>query len=171
MPKIVPLSRIGLTFQNLFGELGPEHDVTIHHTAGARDTSVAHAISMVRSYHADHKAKGWGGIGYHYAICTNGTILCLRPVRLKGAHVGGWNTGNVGVVFFGTTGNRPSEAQVDSFKWLLSHANTSKMPASHRTDRPLNRPHTERRGHNDWSGHEWNACPGTFRPILKFRRR
>jgi hypothetical protein len=169
MPRIVSAASQGLKFQNVFGALGPEHHVTVHHTAGPKDTSDAHAAQLNRSYHQAHKAKGWGGIGYHYCITRKGTILCLRPTNLKGAHVGGHNTGNVGVMFHGTTGHRPTLAQVRSFRWLLSNADTAKMPSAHRTDRPLNKPHTQRRGHQDWPGHTSNACPGTFKPILRFK--
>lgn len=168
-PKIVTAARAGLRFQNTFGPLGLEEYVTVHHTAGPRDRDYSHALILCRQYHRDHAAKGWGGIGYHYCITRSGTIICLRPTHLKGAHVGGHNSNNVGVMFHGTTGDRPTAAQVRSFKWLLTNAHTRAMPRAHRTDRPLNKPHTQRRGHNDWSGHRSNACPGTFKPVLRFR--
>jgi N-acetylmuramoyl-L-alanine amidase len=168
-PTIVTASALGLRFQNLFGPLGPEHDVTIHHTAGPKDTSLSHAKSLNRNYHAAHRAKGWGGIGYHYNITRKGVIICLRPTFLLGAHVGGHNTGNIGIMFHGTTGDKPTERQLESFRWLLSNANTRAMPAAHRTDRPLNKPHTNRRGHNDWPGHTWNACPGTHKTLLDLK--
>lgn len=169
-PKIVTAKQQGISFTNRFGQLGPEHHVTVHHTAGPTDGSDSQAVRLNQSYHRAHANKGWGGIGYAYNIARSGTIFCLRPTILKGAHVGGYNTSNVGVMFHGTTGDRPTQAQVDSFEWLLSNANTRAMPSAHRTDRPLSRPHTNRRGHNDWSGHTTNACPGTHKPILELRR-
>lgn len=170
-PKIITASRAGLTFRNVFGPLGPPRHVTVHHTAGPKDRDYSHALTLVRQYHRDHTNKGWGGIGYHYCITRTGTIICLRPISLKGAHVGGHNTNNVGVMFHGTTGDRPTAAQINSFRWLLSNAHTTKMPKAHRATRPLNKPYTQRYGHNDWSGHTSNACPGTFKPILRFRSR
>jgi hypothetical protein len=170
MPRVITARQQGLSFQNLFGELGPERDVTVHHTAGPTDTSDADAQRLCRAYHEAHKAKGWGGAGYHFCITRKGTILGLRPVRLKGAHVGGHNSGNVGVMFHGTTGDRPTAAQVESFKWLLRNAHKQSMPLAHRTDRPLRKPFCRRRGHNDWPGHTSNACPGTHKPILRFKR-
>jgi hypothetical protein len=163
-PRIVRSSTIGLHFVDVgFGELGPELFVTGHHTAGVKDRNLAHAIALAREYHAEHKAKGWGGIGYHFMIARNGTILCLRPTRMKGAHVGLHNTDNVGVVCNGTVGDKPTWRQARSLRWLLAHAHTHHMPAAHRTDRSLTR--AKLRGHNDWSGHETNACPGTHKPM------
>lgn len=166
MPKIVTARAQGLAFQNVFGALGPERVVTGHHTAGPKDTSDAHAAQLNRSYHHAHKNKGWGGIGYHYSISRRGTIFCLRPTDLKGAHVGGHNSGNVGVMFHGTTGDTPTQAQSEAFRWLLINANTWRMPKAHRSDRKLGKPHCDRKGHNDWSGHLTNACPGTHKPMI-----
>lgn len=165
MPRIVTASQMGLTFQNLFGALGDEQFLTGHHSAGPTDKSDAHAIQLCRQYHAAHKAQGWGGIGYHYCITRKGTILGLRPTHLKGAHVGGWNSNNVGVMFHGTTGDKPTRAQARAYRWLLKHAHTSRMPRAHRTDRPLR--HAKRWGHREWSGHQTNACPGTHFKLIK----
>lgn len=164
MPKIVTAASIGLRFVNRFGALGPERFVTGHHTAGPKDKSDAHAIALCKSYHAAHAAKGWGGEGYHWCITRRGTIIGLRPTNLKGAHVGGHNTSNVGVMFHGTTGDRPSIRQRRAYKWLLENAHTTRMPKAHRTDRDLRR--AALRGHNDWPGHTSNACPGTHKKMI-----
>jgi hypothetical protein len=162
-PRILTANQQGLRFQNLFGELGPERWVTIHHTAGPQDNSTSEACRLNAQYHRDHAAKGWGGIGYHFNVTRGGVILCLRPTLLKGAHVGAWNTGNIGVMFHGTLGHHASDAQIAAFRWLLHNAHTSRMPRAHRTDRSLRVKHgTHRRGHHDWPGHETNACPGTI---------
>ena len=166
MPRIITARSIGLAFQDVFGELGPERHVTGHHTAGAKDSSDKHCEQVLRAYHHDHMRKGWGGIGYHFCVSRKGTIYCLRPTTLKGAHVGGHNTGNIGVVFHGTTGDRPTGPQARAFHWLLRNAHTTRLPAAHRTDRKIFRPHADRRGHKQWSGHEWNACPGTHLTVI-----
>lgn len=149
--------------QSKFGALGPEQYVTGHHTAGPKDTSLAHAISLCKSYNVAHARQGWGGIGYHFCIARTGELICLRPTYMKGAHVGGWNSNNVGVVCHGTTGDKPTAAQERTYKWLIQNAHTSALPKAHRTDLPLTR--AKRYGHNDWSGHETNACPGTHKPM------
>lgn len=169
MPKIISAAQLGLRFTNLFGELGPETNLTGHHTAGATDRDDKHAIALVRSYHAEHARKGWGGIGYHYNITRAGTLVCLRPTLLKGAHVGGHNTSNAGVMFHGTTGDKPTLRQASTYRWLLKNAHTTKMPAAHRTDVPLSK--ARRWGHNDWAGHASNACPGTHKKLIQTRYR
>lgn len=168
MPKIVSARQLGLTFQNVFGPLGPEKHLTVHHSAGPRPATRQQAYNLVRAYHRQHKQQGWGGLGYAYVIAPDGTLICGRPTSLKGAHVGGWNTANVGVMLPGTTGDRPTRAQQTTFNWLLRYAHTRRMPKAHRTDRPLRKPYTERKGHNQWPGHKSNACPGTLgKQILK----
>lgn len=154
-----------LAFENRFGGLGPELRVTGHHTAGPIDTSDKQALALCNQYHVAHASKGWGGIGYHLCITRKGNIILLRPFNLKGAHVGGHNSNNLGVMFHGTTGDTPTIPQRRTFKWLLENGHTRKMPASHRADRDLR--DAKRYGHNDWDGHQSNACPGTHKRMIR----
>ena len=174
-PKIITAAELGLSFQNLFGPLGTPKWVTGHWSAGVVDRDLKHAIELARQYHAQHARQGWGGIGYHFMVTRAGHILCLRPLALKGAHVGGWNSQNVGVLFCGgAPGHRGTldPRQVDAYRWLLSNAHTTQMPRAHRSPVKLSKPTCGRRGHNDWSGHESNQCPGTFKhEILTARNR
>jgi N-acetylmuramoyl-L-alanine amidase len=48
-----------------------------------------------------HKAKGWSGIGYHYVILLDGTVEKGRPDSKIGAHVKGYNSKSIGVVYVG----------------------------------------------------------------------
>ena len=159
-PKIITARTLGLHFANLFGQLGPELFVTGHYSAGARAHNAREGADRARSFHREHAAKGWGGVGYHYLISDDGTLFCLRPTILKGAHVGRHNSNNIGVNMPGTTGDRPTKAQQRTYRWLLDHAHTSRMPKAHRTDRNLR--DATRRGHKQWPGHESNGCPGEF---------
>ena len=164
-PRIVTARSIGLAFQNLFGQLGPEKNVTGHHSAGGRARNWQEGIALAKQFHADHKAKGWGGIGYHFVIADDGALICARPTILKGAHVGGHNTENLGVNCPATTGDRPTPQQKATYRWLLANAHTPALPKAHRTDRDLRQARLF--GHRDWSGHESNACPGTFYGMFK----
>lgn len=164
-PRIYTAAQIGLVFENKFGSLGPENYVTGHYTAGRLDTSDQDAIAQAKSFHGFHKSKGWGGAGYHYLITRKGNIVCLRPTWMKGAHVGGNNSNNIGVVMCGTTGDEPSYAQRKSYRWLLDNAHTTKLPRAHRTD--LNLANATRLGHNDWPGHTSNGCPGNFKTMYR----
>lgn len=162
-PKIVTREEQGITTTNLFGPLGHPQYVTGHYTAGPRDHSDENAIEMNRAYGEHHRANGWGGIGYHYCIGRSGTIFCLRDPREKGAHVGLHNTSNIGVMMHGTTGDKPSDKQRASYRWLLKNAHTKLMPESGRAEGPLF--DCNLKGHNDWAGHESNGCPGEFKPM------
>ena len=159
-PRIVTARSIGLAFANLFGALGAELHVTGHYSAGPRALDADQGIERAREFHALHRGKGWGGIGYHYLIPDDGTLICTRPTNLKGAHTGAHNSTNVGVNMPGTTGDRPTDAQAATYAWLLANAHTDQMPKAHRTDRDLRR--ASRHGHNQWSGHRSNGCPGKF---------
>jgi hypothetical protein len=156
-PKIIDLD---LQVANLFGPLGAYVETVGHYTGGPRDTSDSHGAALLRSYHHAHAAKGWGGIGYHYAILRSGTILLLRPTSLKGCHVALHNTGRLGIVMPGTTGDRPTPAQVASYRWLLANAHTAALPSAHRAPVRL----ADRRvvGHNDLNATD---CPGAFKPM------
>jgi hypothetical protein len=62
---------------------------------------------------------------------------------------------------------RPTRAQMKALRWLLKYAHTSRMPAAHRTDRKLTA--ASIRGHNQWSGHTSNGCPGLFKRMYLSR--
>jgi hypothetical protein len=164
-PRIITARSIGLAFQNLFGELGPEEAVTGHYSAGARAKTWRDGVERAKSFHAFHKGKGWGGVAYHFIIADDGALICARPTILKGAHTGLHNTENLGVNCPGTTGERPTPQQRATYQWLLANAHTERMPREHRTDVDLRRARLH--GHRDWSGHESNACPGRFYGMYK----
>lgn len=48
-----------------------------------------------------HKDRGWSGIGYHYVIDRDGSVIAGRHLNKTGAHVEGHNTGSVGVCLIG----------------------------------------------------------------------
>lgn len=167
-PRIITARALDLHFQNVFGSLGPELYVTGHWSAGHVPRSLKECIGLVRTYHVQHKNQGWGGLGYHYVIAPDGTILCGRPTSLKGAHVGGHNSNNIGIMLpGGAPGHvrKPTVRQRRALRWLIKNAHTTKMPAAHRTERPLIK--AEFFGHNSWSGHTTNACPGTYKRLFK----
>jgi hypothetical protein len=164
-PRIITARSIGLAFQNLFGELGPENHVTGHYSAGARAKNWREGVERAKSFHEFHKSKGWGGVGYHLIIADDGAIICARPTILKGAHTGLHNTTNLGVNCPGTTGERPTPQQRATYQWLLANAHTERMPKAHRADVDLRQ--AKLHGHRDWSGHESNPCPGRFYGMYK----
>lgn len=137
--------------RSIFGRLGIVRTRTFHHSAGPRDRSDADAMRLNAIYNRDHAAKGWGRIGYHGNITTKGTVIKFPDFSRCGAHVGLHNSNNEGWMLHGnydhdklSEGQKVAIRAIQSGK-LAKYGIRGGVPA---------------RGHNDWSGHESNACPG-----------
>ena len=157
-PRIVTARSMGLQFRaNQLALMGPARSVVGHYSAGARAADVAAGIERAVSFHRDHLARGWAGIGYHYLIPDDGAIICCRSTLYTGAHVLSNNLGRIGVNMPGTVGDRPTKRQARALGWLLRNAHTSAMPRAHRTDRELLS--LPRFGHKDLMA---TSCPGLF---------
>ena len=70
--------------------------IVIHYTA----TQPGRVVSLAE-IDGWHRARGWAGIGYHFLISLDGVIERGRPVGKIGAHVGGHNTGTIGIAYVG----------------------------------------------------------------------
>lgn len=88
----------------------------IHHTCSPINTTTAEDV------HRWHLERGWLGIGYHYCIEGDGTIVVGRPEDAMGAHCsGGFNEFSLGVALCGDfTKENPTQKQLDSLVWLLN---------------------------------------------------
>ena len=77
--------------------------VTIHHTAGSNDYTLAEAPSILRGIQAYHFSRDWCDIGYNFLIDKYGTIYEGRAggmdLPVHGAHAGSANDQTVGVSF------------------------------------------------------------------------
>jgi hypothetical protein len=158
-------------------EYFPPQKLTVHHTDTANnDVDPAATVRAIYRYHAVDRA--FGDIGYHYLIAEDGRVFEGRwsgadgdPAHdpttgnvVTGAHVGGWNSGNVGVALLGTlTSQAPKPSARSSLESLLAdlagrHAiaptgsGTYKNPVNGTTWTGPNIP-----GHRDFSATE---CPG-----------
>ncbi|ACY49683.1 N-acetylmuramoyl-L-alanine amidase family 2 (plasmid) [Rhodothermus marinus DSM 4252] len=87
---------------------------TFHHTAGFAPRTYEEGIQEVRNIQQFHQdVRGWSDIGYHFLLDLEGRIYQGRPFAdesipfdqgpplVIGAHVGGHNTGNIGVAIMG----------------------------------------------------------------------
>ncbi|SHK46071.1 N-acetylmuramoyl-L-alanine amidase [Rhodothermus profundi] len=87
---------------------------TFHHTAGFAPRTYSEGIQEVRNIQRFHQdVRGWSDIGYHFLLDLEGRIYQGRPFAderipfdqgpplVIGAHVGGHNTGNIGVAIMG----------------------------------------------------------------------
>jgi N-acetylmuramoyl-L-alanine amidase len=147
------------------GTMGPENSTVGHYSAGPRAKNRKEGIQRAIAFHADHKVRlGAAGIGYHYLIPDDGSIICCRSTFHNGAHVLNNNSGRIGVNMPGTLTetirDRPTRRQAMAFHWLLHNAHTDAMPRAHRTDRNLSTlPITT---HKDLMP---TSCPGLFRTM------
>lgn len=74
------------------------HSVTALNATGSRETHAA-AVRGTQAFHMS--THGWCDIGYHFATTADGTVWEGREAKFVGAHVGGHNTNNAGIVFLG----------------------------------------------------------------------
>lgn len=93
----------------------PSYDyMTWHHAAGYSAETEEEGKAQMRAMQDLHQnVRGWSDIGYQFGIdrggrlyqgrpfMDNSTSLTQVPVLAQGAHVGGANTGNIGVVIMG----------------------------------------------------------------------
>lgn len=74
----------------------PVTHIVVHYSATYEDQNIT-AADIDRM----HKNRGWKGIGYHYFIRRDGTLERGRPENEIGAHVGGQNSGKIGICWAG----------------------------------------------------------------------
>ena len=104
----------GQPMPTLMQPMLPVSSITIHHCAGTVFTAndragTASRLEKIRQYHRG--TQGWGDIGYHFAVDRSGTVWECRPLQWQGAHVGGHNEGNIGIVALGHFDEqRPTDA-------------------------------------------------------------
>lgn len=99
-----------------------------------------------------HKKRGWRGFGYHYLIDRDGKVCAGRPESEIGAHVGGYNTGRIGVSLVGGFG----AAKDDPFEKHFTEQQNAALREL--IDDIKTRANIKRvRGHSEFSN---KACPG-----------
>ncbi|HEX2772543.1 MAG TPA: peptidoglycan recognition family protein [Micromonosporaceae bacterium] len=127
--------------QRTWGEDGyyPVQTITVHHSGfGNDDPDPAATIRGI--YYNQAVTKGWGDIGYHLLIdeagrvyegrwsgsdtapATRATLAADgRPLLSTGAHVGGFNSGNLGICLLGDfTLRQPTAAARRSLETVLT---------------------------------------------------
>lgn len=88
--------------------------MTFHHAACCSANSYEEGLAQVKAIQNFHQdVRGWSDIGYHFLMDQEGRVYqgrpfldnrrdLLAPPRLaQGAHVGGFNVGNIGVSMLG----------------------------------------------------------------------
>ena len=132
--------------------------MAIHHTVTG-SSNPERQVRGIQRYHMD--SRGWCDVGYHFLVGIDGTIYEGRPLELRGAHVGGQNTGNIGISFVGCFNSsgcsrlgptRPSDASIQAAGQLVG-ALSRIYGISINTTRV--------KGHRDHSGAS-TSCPGSY---------
>lgn len=93
-----------------------------HHGVGTGGANPDEAKAILRGYQRLHQGNGWGDIGYNFAIDKWGNIYEARGFDAVGAHAGGHNTANLGVVLIGDSRNGDlTDAAKAAFQDLYAH--------------------------------------------------
>jgi len=70
--------------------------VVVHYSATYDDQDIG--AREIRKMHLD---RGWRDIGYHLVLRLDGTVEKGLPMHQVGAHVGGQNSGKIGICYVG----------------------------------------------------------------------
>ena len=134
------------------GSVVAPYRMAIHHTASPSDDGDDPGARMrqMQNYHMN--TLGWCDIGYHFVVAQSGEILQGRSRSDRpGAHVGGQNSGNVGISMIGNyTNSGPPDVQFDGVVTMVKWVHDE-----HGVDLDSN----AIRGHRDWPN-QTTACPG-----------
>jgi hypothetical protein len=129
----------------------PIRYITVHHDGmdpfhdSARADVAAH-LELIRQL---HRRRGWGDIGYHFAVDPAGRVWEARPLSWQGAHVKDHNPGNIGIVVLGNF-------EVQALTSAQREALQSHLIVLMRT---YNVPPSGVYTHQEWEGAA-TACPG-----------
>ena len=131
--------------------------MTLHHAAGwaakTLDEGKA-AVKSIQDFHQD--GRGWSDIGYHFLVDMAGNIYQGRPETVLGAHVGGANTGNIGVCILGCY--HPPETSIPCFDEMSYNSEQSLIKLYAWISDTYGVEPKLLKGHRDYFG--TTSCPG-----------
>ncbi|NIY11074.1 MAG: hypothetical protein GWN02_23620, partial [Gemmatimonadetes bacterium] len=134
-----------------------KYRMAIHHTVTPADSDPAVRVRGIQNYHMD--TRGWCDIGYHFLVSLDGRMWEGRPLGQLGTHVGGQNTGNVGISYIGCFQDSGCNG------WLPSTPPDAMLDAGATLVREISRIYgiainsTNVKGHRDHAGAS-TSCPG-----------
>ena len=165
--KVFSRDRVGLRApKGSYVDTRPITTASIHHggPVGGPPMTFAKAAATWRSYQAYHQGNGWLDIGYNIGVDGLGRLYAGRPVGALPAAVGGHNSHSVGIVFMQDGRyHRLNFLQRRTLRLLFEKGEpVLGLP-------PLKT--LTVKGHKEFTGHEYNECPGThILRHLKWRR-
>ncbi len=129
--------------------------LTLHHAACCSAENLAEGKSQVRWIQDFHQnGRGWNDIAYHFLVDRGGNIYQGRPETVIGSHVGGANTGNIGVCLLGCY-HPPEE---NCFQTMTPESRESIMQLFGWISDAYQQNPASLLGHRDYFGN--TACPG-----------
>ncbi len=91
--------------------------VVVHHSAFYEGTDLRTLAEVQRLHRED---RGWADVAYHYFVGRSGLLYEGRALAVRGSHVGGYNTGSLGICLLGNfMEQEPTDAQILSAQRLL----------------------------------------------------
>lgn len=123
--------------------------IAIHHSVTAQTGNWQNEVDVIAN---THKNKGWGGIGYHFVVCSDGTVAYVGDVGLGRANVENQNEKVIGICFVGDfTKQLPTDSQIKSGHILINFLINLKIwPKLTSWDKV--------KGHQEFKA---TACPGS----------
>lgn len=103
--------------------------VVVHHSVLYEGDDLD-TVREVQRLHQDDRL--WADVGYHYLVGKNGMVYEGRPVEVRGVHVGGYNTGTIGVCLLGNfVEDQPTQSQINAaqalIQWLATRFDLSHL--------------------------------------------
>jgi hypothetical protein len=95
--------------------------IIIHHSVTAQGTDQASVAGILRTIDKFHRSKGWGGIGYNFAVDHAGRVYEARGRDIIGVHASGSNTVNFGICFIGNSDKKVSPKAVAAIAKLVEN--------------------------------------------------
>lgn len=106
------------------GDLRDSYQTVVIHHSVTYEGDDERTLLAIQNLHREDRR--WADVAYHYFVGKTGTIYAGRDVSVRGAHVGGYNTGSLGVCLLGNfMTENPSAAQLDATKQLIRWASAS----------------------------------------------
>lgn len=162
--KIFSRQRCGLKPpRSGYGQRGKLTHASIHHGGeiGAAPLKFSAASARWRQFQQWHFARNWSDVGYHFGIDRMGRLYEGRPTTALPAAVGNHNTGQIAFVFM-------QDGRYHKLNWMQRRTlkNLFEKGIPSKGVPPLKKlaTHPGRAygvfGHQEYSGHTTNACPG-----------
>jgi len=94
--------------------------IIIHHSVTSEGTNQASVEAILRQIDDYHRRKGWGGIGYNFAVDHKGRIYEARGRDIVGVHAANHNTLNFGICYIGNTDKHLTVDAVKAIRTLVA---------------------------------------------------